>query len=282
MDREQGHTPKTSSIAITAPLRGKTTTVHQSQIVSPEKKVTSDGDVKRDSCRSPLFEEFSDNEFDEKEGRGEGRGQGEKKLGPSDSVDDVGKGGDDKDGDFNIQELPKSPVTSEIGDKVESGLTTVKRGDSSLVPTDTKGGTSAPSDGTPSNPAGGVAEVGKSETSGGTETTVEVTRKTKSLEELISEDVEGVGRGEGEMEGYMGRREGEEGVVGRRGGKSLEELMVEDMAASYGGGGPEDILRRGGDGGGSVLVTGADPREMPGQLAGKAPAKRKVFPASSP
>ena len=103
---------------------------------------------------------------------------------------------------------------------------------------------------------------------------VEVIRKTKSLEELMmSEDAEsygasGGGRMGSEEEAQMGRREEGYGIRREgRGGKSLEDLMVMDMAS--GGAGRE--------GEADVGWLGApDPRDSQGQLGGKTPGKRKV------
>ena len=100
--------------------------------------------------------------------------------------------------------------------------------------------------------------------SGGVEKVSEIVRKTKSLEELMLEDM---------VTSEVVKDEIEERVVGSEGGrkegrvssgKSLEELMVMDMAMSIGGEGES----------GAMFL---DPREsFTGQLPGKTPGKRKV------
>ena len=285
--REINHTPKNVVTSVS-----KTTSVH---VWNSERQLTEVGGCpptsegrrgSREKCQSPLFEEFSDNEFDEekefrleseREGR-RGSGERERDETHSDRTQNERPAGDDGrdittavEG-VNIRE-PQGAPQPNIGD-VSGAITPSShdaRGDNITTRVD-----DVTSDQSCVKMEDRVGESREKVGGEGGAEKVEAVRKPKSLEELMSEDMEmtGVTRGEGEEEGSGGRREGRGG-----GGKSLEELMGEDMGGS--GVVAEHVMeqslltRRGGEGE-SLLLMAADPREMQGQLPGKTPAKRKV------
>ena len=199
--------------------------------------------------QSPLFEEFSDSEFDA------GREKEEEEEEQAVEEEEGQVLSDNQPGEIGGS-VPDSQTPSIVGDVTMPGS---KEGVSDrvvvndVISTDVGVGQ-----------RDGEGSVVKSESVEKTE----IVRKTRSLEELMSEEMGSVGRGEGE--------EGE--GVRRSGGKSLEELMVMDMAISGGGdGGGEGGVRRGGEGEG-VMFASTDPREAAGQQLSmtKTPVKRKV------
>ena len=200
---------------------------------------------------SPLFEEFSDSEFDSV--REEREKEEEEEEGVTEVTETWFGGTSGHDNPTPRVSDVATPVSrdgqSERG-VVNDVITVVGAGQ--------KGG----------ERVGDTREgTAKSETVEKTE----IVRKTRSLEELMSEDMGSVGRGEGE-EGEGARKEG------RSGGKSLEELMVMDIAISGGGElGGEGGVRRGGEGDGAMFAS-TDPREAAGQQQSlaKTPVKRKV------
>ena len=180
---------------------------------------------------SPLFEEFSDDEFDAVRVE---RGR-EVEM-------DEGKGGEKVE-----RESDRAPVEAEenddsLSERFGDSTTTVsqtERGVVNDIIPDSGAGLKAGERGGDSEELGTRSEVVGV---GGEKT--EVVRKIRSLEELMSEDV-------------------------ASGGRTLEELMVMDMAES------EGAMRREGEGG--AMFASGDPREPAGQLfQTKTPVKRKV------
>ena len=190
---------------------------------------------------SPLFEEFSDSEFDSvREDREKEEEEEEEGVAEVTETRFGGTSGNDN----------PTPRVSDVATPV-SRDGEPERG----VVDDVIAGVGAGQKGVCDGKEGTV----RSETVERTE----VVRKMRSLEELMSED--------------MGRGEGEEG---RSGGKSLEELMVMDVAISGGGelGGEGGVRRERGEGDGAMFAS-TDPREVAGQQQlslTKTPVKRKV------
>lgn len=289
-----------------------------------------------DTCQSPLFEEFSDNEFEVRETRtdseveGEVRverghrdrergdqnrdtnripeteeggleettGTGEQSTGGSGTAVEKNNTGEVSNlvpGTQQVLATPTAPPTSanisDISSDMEDSCT---EREPPPPPTDTPTMSGGPnetvtSEAAPQEKGGDLKEHLKSDVR---EKSVEIVRKPKSLEELMSEDVGsefkpagsgGGGRGEVEEDVVGGRRE--EGFTGRREGrvgKTLEELMVMDMATSGGGGDQSAEVgvtpaRRGGvEGEGGISTVTPDPRDLQAQAPGKTPVKRKV------
>ena len=241
----------------------------------------------RDTCQSPLFEEFSDNEFEVKETRTdselEGEVERERERERERGARERERGGQNRDTNRAAETegslIGSDGQSTEIGEKTntEERLNLVPRPQQVLAPptapptpanisdissdmedscTEKETSPTKPPPPPPDNPASisreseTVSSEAVAQEKGGDlkehlktdlrDKSVEVVRKPKSLEELMSEDLGSEvrpvgggagGRGEAE-EDVMGVRR-EEGVGGRREGrvgKTLEELMVMDMA----------------------------------------------------